>query len=262
MEENDRLHNMLVENRIDLNKNYVEPTAFVMMKASGYNRYVRVFTPGNLSSITGKAKSKKTFLQTMIIASAVNNVRIFENINAFMPSDKRNIVCIDTEQSVFDVARVGDRIKKLTNTIPENLFLYSMMGEEPKIIFDFIEYIFQSIPNIGILFIDQVADLVYSINDEAEANIVIKKLQMLAREYNCHISCVIHQNKANDFATGHIGSMIMKKSETVMAVSKNAVDNTSTVAPSELRNREFEEFTFIINDDGLPEITTIPIVSM
>ena len=54
-------------------------------------------TLGNFSASIGKAKSKKTFNVSAIVASALSNDEVLR-YNADFPADKRNILYIDTEQ--------------------------------------------------------------------------------------------------------------------------------------------------------------------
>lgn len=54
-------------------------------------------TLGNFSASIGKAKSKKTFNVSAIVASALSNDEVLR-YNSDFPSDKRNILYIDTEQ--------------------------------------------------------------------------------------------------------------------------------------------------------------------
>ena len=50
---------------------------------------------------------------------------------------------------------------------------------------------------------------------------------------------------------------MLKKSETIISVEKDEFSNSiSHVKSAYTRGMEFEEFTFMINMDGLPEIIT------
>ena len=50
------------------------------------------------------------------------------------------------------------------------------------------------------MIIDGIADLVSALNDELEATRVTSMLLKYTALYNSHISVVIHENKANDYA--------------------------------------------------------------
>ena len=69
---------------------------------------------------------------------------------------------------------------------------------------------------------------------------------------NCHLSTVLHRNHGSDKPTGHLGSAIMKKAETVAFVTRE--DNLTKVTPDYCRNYPFNEFYFELNDKHLPTI--------
>ena len=75
-------------------------------------------------------------------------------------------------------------------------------------------------------------------------------------EYDNHILCVLHTNPGGDKARGHLGSALLRKSETVMLVKADG--DTSVVSPQYCRNEPFTEFAFQINTSGLPELCGIP----
>ena len=55
-------------------------------------------TLGNFSASTGKAKSKKTFNISAIVAAALKNDEVLK-YSAYLPPNKRKILYVDTEQS-------------------------------------------------------------------------------------------------------------------------------------------------------------------
>ena len=107
------------------------------------------------------------------------------------------------------------------------------------------------IENIGFVIIDGIADLATAINDEDEATRVIGLLLKWTKIHNIHICNIIHENKNNNFATGHLGSSIMKKSETVAFVTRD--DKLTKVTPDYCRNYPFDEFYFELDENHLPK---------
>ena len=57
-------------------------------------------TLGNFSASTGKAKSKKTFNISAIVAAALKNDEVLK-YSAYLPPNKRKILYVDTEQSKY-----------------------------------------------------------------------------------------------------------------------------------------------------------------
>jgi hypothetical protein len=61
----------------------------------------------------------------------------------------------------------------------------------------------------------------------------------------------LHRNFGSAKPTGHLGSAILKKAETVVFVEKE--NDIVRVSPEYTRNYPFEEFEFKINEEGLLE---------
>ena len=102
----------------------------------------------------------------------------------------------------------------------------------------------------------QTTPLATAINDEEEASRVVSLLMKWTKIYNCHIHVVIHENKGDSYATGHLGSAILKKAEAIISVKKDSEDfRRSHVLCNLIRGTaDFNDFSFRVNDEGLPEI--------
>ena len=111
--------------------------------------------------------------------------------------------------------------------------------------------------NLGLVIIDGVRDLIYDINSPTEATCIISKLMQWTDEHQIHLHTVLHQNKGDDNARGHIGTELNNKAETVMLVEKDKTDSDiSVVETVHIRSMEFEPFAFRINEQSLPELIT------
>ena len=136
--------------------------------------------------------------------------------------------------------------------------IYAFRDVTSTLLKEMLTQLMEKHSDVGLIIIDQVADLVKSINSEQEAINIVRYLKMLAEEKQIHICTVLHQNKGDGLATGWIGSQLLKKAETVFSVEKvsaeKGVDSPSVVMPMHTRNREFEEFELTINDLGIPVI--------
>jgi hypothetical protein len=118
-----------------------------------------------------------------------------------------------------------------------------------------IEEGIKSNPNVGLIVVDGIKDLVTSINDEAEATMIASKLLKWTEEHNIHIMCVLHQNKGDERARGHIGTELQNKAETVLSVIKDEQNkNVSIVEPVYCRDMEPEPFAFEVDLEGMPRI--------
>jgi RecA-family ATPase len=122
---------------------------------------------------------------------------------------------------------------------------------------EFIEYyLSRKINTPSLVIIDGIADLVSDVNSLEESNAVVQKLMQWSAMYNCHIINVIHQNfGSTKLGTGHLGSFLEKKAETVISLEANTVNKEwVTVRCGRSRGYAFETFSFEVNDIGLPSI--------
>lgn len=216
----------------------------------------RLFTLGNISAITGKAKSKKTFSTTMPMAALITNGIVYNKFRANLPESKNIILKFDTEQGNYDAYIASKRIEKIIGYPCENFKTYGLREFEPHERIDIIEYAINKYSkSIAFILIDGIADLVKSINDEEEAVKVGTLLMKWSKLHNIHICTIIHQNKNDSFATGHLGSYIIKKAECIISIEKDEQPNHSTVICTDIRGVEsFKDFGFYIDNFGLPQI--------
>jgi hypothetical protein len=211
-------------------------------------------TLGNFSLIVGKAKAKKTFFIGVALSTALTKDVILSRFSNDLPSDKNQVLYFDTEQSKYHVQLAVKRICELTGqqSLP-NFHPFYLRSLSPSERLLFIETEILNIPNLGFVVIDGIKDLVTSINDEEQATMIVSKLMKWSEERNIHILTVLHQNKSDSNARGHIGTELTNKAETVLEVAKSESDNSiSIVTPLQCRNLEPEIFAFEIDDSGIP----------
>lgn len=211
-------------------------------------------TLGNFSLIVGKAKAKKTFFIGVALSTALTNDVILSRFRNYLPDDKRKVLYFDTEQSKFHVQLAVRRICELIGkkSLP-NFHPFYLRSLSPSERLNFIETEIFNIPNLGFVVIDGIKDLVTSINDEEQATMIVSKLMKWSEERNIHIVVVLHQNKSDSNARGHIGTELINKAETVLEVAKSESDNSiSIVTPLQCRNLEPEIFAFEIDNTGIP----------
>lgn len=217
-----------------------------------------ISTLGNFSASTGKGKSKKTFNVCAIVAAALTGQKVL-NYQASFPDGKRKVLYFDTEQSYFHCHKVLERINRLAGLPADqdcDLIEFVMLREYGPIDRrQIIEMALAERPDVGLVIIDGLRDLLFDINSSTEAGDVISLLMRWTSQYNLHIHTVLHLNKADDNVRGHIGTELNHKAETILQISRNENDgNVSEVHATLIRDKDFPPFAFRINGDGLPEI--------
>lgn len=97
--------------------------------------------------------------------------------------------------------------------------------------------------------------MVYDINSPSESTRIISKLMQWTDSRQIHIHTILHQNKGDENARGHIGTELNNKAETVLQVEKDKGNgDISHVSAIHIRAMDFEPFAFRINDKALPEL--------
>ena len=213
-------------------------------------------TFGNFSASTGKAKSKKTFnLSAMVAASIINGTVL--NYRASLPEGKRKIIYFDTEQSRYHCHNVVERIYRLAGLSlkkdDKRIKMYGLREFTPALRIALIDYSLRKSEGVGLVIIDGLRDLMYDINNAKESTDVMTMLMAWTSKYELHIHCVLHLNKNDNNTRGHIGTELENKAETVLVISKDKTDsNISEVRPMHMRDKEFTSFAFEIDDNSLP----------
>lgn len=211
-------------------------------------------TLGDFGLIIGKAKSRKSFYISIAVSTALSKDLILNRFKSYLPQEQNEVVYFDTEQSKYYVQKAVKRICKQINIEePTNLHAFHLRSLAPSERLQFIEVEIYSNNKIGFVVIDGIKDLVTSINDESEATMIASKLLKWSEERNIYILTVLHQNKSDLNARGHLGSELINKAQTVLSVTKAENDNNiSIVEPQQCRDKEPEIFAFEIDEYGIP----------
>lgn len=255
------------------------------------------FARGELVAVTGKAKSGKTYLNSILMAACAQDIESGESISP--EKEERNriissttnkaflglkrirakplrVVWIDTEQSEDTTCEIlRDRIGAMIGTTPsEGLFhvfnLRKIAWQERMTLV--LSAIAICTPDLVIF--DGIRDVVGDINDYAEAQQTIGQLLHVASEYRPCIVCVLHQNKAMEDKTlrGALGTELQNKSFETYECTKDQDSRIFTIRQVATRKYDMpNKIQFCVDKAGLPvacaaveekgEATGIPIAT-
>ena len=235
---------------IDLSEQLPDPQPIVRLWGN------LIASRGNISAVVGLAKSRKTFL-TCAVASGYLSDSEFMGFDT--PATGR-VLYLDTEQSRPHVHKIARRILRSiglpTDRNQDKLIVAALRELTPDQRKEATAEILRRYkPDLVIL--DGVADLCNDPNDLHESEALTCELMRWSSEYDNHILCVLHSNPGGDKARGHLGSALLRKSETVVLVKADGA--TSVVSPQYCRNEPFTEFAFQIDANGLPEACGLPV---
>jgi hypothetical protein len=208
---------------------------------------VPVATVGNHSLLTGKKKSRKSLFIVWL-------AKLFFKQNNAVADE---MMLFDTEQGKPHVWKILKKIKKITGfDIP----VFFLRGMSPKDRRDFILNtikMWKKKPKM--IIIDGIRDLMSNINDADETTELIVWLEDITIHYHIHIINVLHLNKTDDNARGHIGTELANKAEITYELKKDEEKGCTIVRCESSRERDFDTFAFTHGVDELPEVLGTPI---
>ena len=109
---------------------------------------------------------------------------------------------MDTEQSHYHCLKVMKRILRLTG-LPddrdnEHLEFLALRKYTPEQRIRIVEQAIYNTPDIGLVIIDGIRDMVYDINSPGESTRIISKLMQWTDDRQIHIHTILHQNKGDE----------------------------------------------------------------
>lgn len=214
------------------------------------------FPRGDLTTVTGPAKSGKTYFISMLMACAVRHeVLELERIR----EEPLKVLWYDTEQSRYTTKRIlVNRVGRLLeqDSFPdEQFYVFNVRNRTTE---ERIEYLTQALETYqpDICIIDGIADLLEDINNGPKSQEVMMRLLSLATELKCNITSIIHLNRSGEKLNlrGWIGTVMVQKSYEVFNCDRD--NKTAVFTATHTFSRRFSNtgmMYFEIDDNGLPK---------
>lgn len=198
---------------------------------------VSLFTRKSISLLTAKAKAGKTSVAAYVVAKMlIKGIRV---------------LWVDTEQGSYYGSRTQFWVLSIAFLdSSDNLLYFDFKTLSPNERIEAIEQILHTY-KVDVLVIDGIRDLVSDINSPDQATNISTYLMQWAEIHDCHIINILHQNKGDNNARGHLGSELVNKAETVLKVETDA-NNQIIVSPEFSRGLAFETFALGRTDTGIP----------
>ena len=249
-EEIDEMHKRLFDMEVDSTIVVEQPEKCIDIVI---NQQSYIFgTLGNFSLIQGKAKSRKSYFISSLASAGLSKQDVASTLRGYI--DDKCVVYIDTEQGDYHAQRVKKRILQMSG-LPSNVnndrlryFKFRSLDSNKERL-KFVEFVIQTINNIGLLIIDGIADIASKgVNDEEEATLIASSLLKWSAQHNCHITIVLHENKHDRNAKGHLGAYLVQKAETTFSAKKSERSKDITEISAEYtRNAEPPALEMTIN---------------
>ena len=213
---------------------------------------------GDFSCIVGASKSMKTFLKSALVAGYIGgqSSNYFPDVKGHDTQDKF-VIDIDTEQSLYHTQKVARRVCDMVGTNPSRYIPFALREHDAKTRFQFVEWVMMESEykdNIGLITVDGSADLLENVNDLEVSNSIVQGFMKWTKITNSHLITVLHRNHGSMKPTGHLGSSILKKAETVCFVERDTENGVVKVSAEYTRNYPFSEFAFSLNKDFIPVV--------
>ena len=214
------------------------------------------FARGELTGLSGKAKSGKTFVCSILMALCFRNEVL--SLQRIEPT-RLHVLWYDTEQSDESTKDIlCQRICQMTgiqqDQFPSEQFDVFNVRQKPVI---------ERLPSLEVavryrkpdlVILDGLRDLVSDINDGIIAQNVMERLMHLASEHHCAIVCVLHQNKSieDHNPRGWIGTELKHKAFEMYECAKSS-ERIFTWAQTDTRKYDIPEvLSFAVNEEGIP----------
>ena len=212
------------------------------------------FARGELVALTGKAKSGKTYVCSLLMALAIK-----QPIMGIQRLDEAplRVLWIDTEQSADTTQeilclRVG---KLIEQEVPDDqYFVYNFRQDNWQ---DRLNLVLNciSMHTPDLVIFDGIRDVVGDINNYQEAQTVLGKLLSIASFSNACIVCVLHQNKSLEDKTlrGALGTELQNKSFETYECQKDPDTRIFSMRQTATRKYDItQKLEFTVNTEGLP----------
>ena len=212
------------------------------------------FPRGELVALTGRAKSGKTFILSIIMTM----IAVAELLNFKRETESRlKVLWYDTEQSKQSTKGIlTERVKKLVKgDFPEeNFFVFNVRACTYE---ERLELLITGIQTYkpDMVIIDNISDLLPSVNDSEQSSKIIEQLMVLSTEYDCNITVVIHLNRSGEKRNlrGWLGTEILHKAYEVYYCEQIADADVFFVQQTLTRKYHIKEhFYYKFDEEGVP----------
>lgn len=216
-----------------------------------------VLTAGEFSSIVATSKSKKSFLKSALIGCYIGgeSQNLFPNIKSHRTQDV-TILDFDTEMGEYYTQRAFRRVHEMVGGIYKHYHGYATRNLTSKERLKFIDECLKNQKTtykhpVKLVSIDGIADMVDNTNDIVMSKEAADYLLKWTHDYNIHIITVIHKSGTTGKPLGHLGTYVMKKSESILNLDVQSNGDVLVTNPLS-RGYQFDEFSFNINTSALP----------
>ena len=220
-----------------------EPIKYLFTLGDKYGLIARA----NLHTLRGAPKTGKSAAGLALIAAALKG----EFIGIKANRDNLAVLWIDTEQDKNTLRQKARAVLDMAglDAQPEALKVVTLRGygSPAECLGIAIKAINDNAPDL--VFLDGIVDLCEDFNDNTESLKVVKRLEAATEQTGAAILCLIHTNKKDDEARGHLGAFLVHKSGEIYQVNKAEGASIAHVTQPISRYPPVPGFSFAFADD-------------
>lgn len=220
-----------------------EPIEYLFTLGDKYGLIARA----NLHTLRGAPKTGKSAAGIALIVAALKG----EFIGIKANRDNLAVLWIDTEQDANTLRQRARAVLDMAglDAPPEALKVVNLRGYGSPA--DALSITLRAIEDNApdLVFLDGVVDLCRAFNDEEESREVVRRLEAHAEQYGAAILGLIHTNKKDDEARGHLGAVMQQKSAEIYQVNKREGESIANVTQPLSRFAPVPGFAFAFADD-------------
>lgn len=199
----------------------------------------------NLHTLQGTKKAGKSAAGLALIVAALKG----EFIGLTASREDLAVLWIDTEQDKNTLRQKAKAVLSMAglDTPPERLKIVTLRGYGGPA--DMLAATLQAIEEnaADLVFLDGVVDLCQAFNDEEKSRDVVRQLETYAERHGAAILGLIHTNKRDNEARGHLGAIMQQKSAEIYQVEKTG--DAAQVTQPFSRFAPVPPFSFSFADD-------------
>lgn len=199
----------------------------------------------NLHTLQGTKKAGKSAAGLALIVAALKG----EFIDIAPSREDLEILWIDTEQDKNTLRQKARAVLSMAelDKMPDRVKIVTLRGYGSPA--DLLAATLQAIAEntADFVFLDGVVDLCPAFNDEEKSREVVRQLEAYAEQYGAAILGLIHTNKHDNEARGHLGAVLQQKSAEIYQVNKDG--DAAKVTQPFSRFAPVPPFSFTFADD-------------
>lgn len=232
-------------------------TSWKLKKKNPDGQKVGIAAPGEFFMVYGAPKSRKSTLLNSITSSAYLDDDLGTLGFEFDMDEDEQILYLDTEMAMAAFHRRQVKLNHMCGYGGiEDLPGFEAYSLKPytweQRIHQISHFVNQRKTEIGLIIIDQMADLVMDINDRESTSRLIDKIAEWTDVTGAILGGALHVSKNSSLMTGVIGHELSKKMDSGFYVEKMRETKQSKVVHLLSREEDVETFYFTHNEYGYP----------